>query len=108
MNEKLTVADYGTCSEVNNFCAECGSISPSKERGQERYWRMPQEKTKKECKVAGSRSRPFKEVLEQVKRNSDTDCNAQMMRRAYNAASLAELAEKWETCWMISCLVARS
>ena len=28
---------------------------------------------------------PFKEVREQVKRNSDTDCNAQKMRRAYNA-----------------------
>ena len=27
----------------------------------------------------------FKEVLEQVKRNSDTDCNAQLVRRAYNA-----------------------
>ena len=27
---------------------------------------------------------PFKEVLEQVKRNAATDCNAQIMRRAYN------------------------
>ena len=27
----------------------------------------------------------FKEVREQVKRNSDTDCNAQIVRRAYNA-----------------------
>ena len=28
---------------------------------------------------------PFKEVLEQVIRNADTDCNAQTMRSAYNA-----------------------
>ena len=28
---------------------------------------------------------PFKEVLEQAKRNADTDCNAQIMCRAYNA-----------------------
>ena len=28
---------------------------------------------------------PFKEVREQVKRNSGTDCAAQIMRRAYNA-----------------------
>ena len=29
---------------------------------------------------------PFKEVLEQVKGYSDTDCNAYMMCRAYKAA----------------------
>ena len=28
---------------------------------------------------------PFKEVLEQVKRHIDTDCDAHMMRRAYCA-----------------------
>ena len=35
--------------------------------GKKRYWRMPQKKSKKEYKVGGSRSRFFKEVLEQVK-----------------------------------------
>ena len=32
---------------------------------------------------------PFKEVLEQVKRSADTDCNAQILRRAYNAIGKA-------------------
>ena len=36
---------------------------------------------------------PLKEVLEQVKGNSDTDCNAQMMRRAYNAGK----SGNWES-----------
>ena len=36
---------------------------------------------------------PSKEVLEQVKRNSDTDCNALMMRRAYNAGK----SGNWES-----------
>ena len=36
---------------------------------------------------------PFKEVLEQVKRNADTDCNAQILRRAYNAGK----SGNWES-----------
>ena len=43
--------------------------------------------SKKAYKVSGS-----KEVLEQVKENSDTDCNAQM-RRAYNARK----SDNWES-----------
>ena len=35
----------------------------------------------------------FKEVLEQVKRSADTDCNAKMLRRAYNAKKLCN----WES-----------
>ena len=44
LNEKHIVAGCGRSSEANNFCAECGNSSPSKEHGQERYWRMPQKK----------------------------------------------------------------
>ena len=36
---------------------------------------------------------PFKEVVEQVQRSVDTDCNAQMMRRACNAMKLGN----WES-----------
>ena len=57
LNEKLTVAGYGKFLEVNNLCAECGSILPPKEHEQERYWRMPLKKSKKEYKVGGRRSR---------------------------------------------------
>ena len=38
---------------------------------------------------------PFKEVLEQVKRSADTDCNAQIMRRAYNAMHFVHLVFIW-------------
>ena len=82
---------YGRCSEVNNFCAECGSISLSKWHGQGRYQRMPLKKNKKECEVSGDMS-PCKEVLEQVKRSADKDCGHQTMRRAYSAMKLGN----WE------------
>ena len=36
---------------------------------------------------------PFKEVLEQVKEYSDTDCNAYMMRRAYKVVNTGN----WES-----------
>ena len=93
MDAELTVPGCGQFSEVNNLCAECGSISSSKEHGPERYWRMPVKKSKKENKVGDSKESPSKEVLEQVKRNSDTDCNALMMRRAYNAGK----SGNWES-----------
>ena len=41
---------------------------------------------------------PFKEILEQVKGNSDTDCNTQMMRRAYNAKQLGNWESFKEEC----------
>ena len=36
---------------------------------------------------------PIKEVLEQVKRNADTDCNAKIMRRAYSAGQSGQLGK---------------
>ena len=35
----------------------------------------------------------FKEVLEQIKRSADTDCNAQIVRRAYNAKGVGQLGK---------------
>ena len=52
-----------------------------------------QEKTRR-----NTRSVPFKGVLEQVKRSADTDCNAQMMRRAFNAKKLCSWESFKEEC----------
>ena len=64
---------------------ECGSILPSKEQGQERYWRVRLKESKKEYKVRDRQESP--------KMNPDTDCNAQIMRRAYNAGK----SGNWES-----------
>ena len=41
---------------------------------------------------------PFKEVVEQVKRIADTDCSAQIMRRAYKAKKLCNCERFKEKC----------
>ena len=91
--ERLIVEGYGRFPEVNNFCAECRSISLPREHGQGRYEWMPLEKNKKEYKVSGNTSLPYREVFEQVKRNADTDCYAQIMRRACNAKEVGQLGK---------------
>ena len=50
------MTDYGKFSEVNIFCVECRSISPSREHGQEKYQRTPVKKNKKEHKVSDNKS----------------------------------------------------
>ena len=65
---------------------ECGEyVTFKRKKGQGRYQRTPLKKNKKEIKVSGNRKTLAQEVLDQVKRNADTDCNAQIMRCAFNA-----------------------
>ena len=82
---------YGRFSEVNNFCAERGSISLSKEQWARKM--LADAAQEKQEGIQGQRQQAslFKEVFEQVKRNADTDCNAQIVRRAYNAKQSGNL-----------------
>ena len=48
---------------------------------------------KQEYKVKWQQESPFKEVMEHDKRILDTDCNAQIVRRPYNAKK----SGNWET-----------
>ena len=61
------------------------SISLSREHGQGRYQWTSLKKNTKEYKVSGQHESLLKDFVEQVKISADTDCNAQMMRHAYNA-----------------------
>ena len=55
---RLIVAGNGRSSEVNNLCAECGSISLSREYGQGRFQRTMLRKNKKEYKASGWKNLP--------------------------------------------------
>ena len=61
-------------SEVNNFCAECGSTGTLK-----RAWARKISSGRAQEKQEGIQGQwqhgsPFKEVFGQVKRSADTDC----------------------------------
>ena len=77
MNEKLTVVVYGQFSEVNKLCAECGSFHHQKSMGKDEFSGRRSRTTRRNARSVSART-PSKEVLEQVKRNADTDCNAQI------------------------------
>ena len=90
------MAGNGRSSEANSFCAECGSISVSK-----RAWaRMiladaaqeKQEGIQDQCGNNNLLSR------KQVKRSAETDCNAHITRRAYNARQLGNGESFKEEC----------
>ena len=67
------------------YARKVGTRHHQKEDGQKWYWQLPEKRRTKEYKVIGSNCSPTKEVLEQVKRHTDMDCDAYMMRRAYHA-----------------------
>ena len=65
-----------------------GVFHPREGRSKTNFSGRCSRKIKKESKVSGKKSLPFKEVLEQVKRSADTDCGPQTKRRAYSAKAI--------------------
>ena len=84
----LIVAGYGRSLEANNFCAECGEhFTLRKARARKIFADAAQDK-QEGIQGQWQHESPLKKVLEQIKRSADTDCNAQMMCRAYDANKL--------------------
>ena len=112
MLQRKTGSARQTAAEVEGMERDCGSKSSSWQeigseqllRGMWEYFTLQRAWARK-IKAEAARGKqegkqgqwqqesPFTEVLEQeTKRNTSTDCNAQMMRRAYNA----EKSSDWE------------
>ena len=87
------MAGYGIFSEGNNFCAECVSISLSRGYGQGMISVDAAQAKQERIQGQWQRESLLKEVLEQVRRNADTECNAQKKRRAYSAKKSGQ----WES-----------
>ena len=68
------------------LCArDVGTLHRQKSMGWSGLSECRKRKSRKAHKVGGTWSPPFKEVLEQLQKHSDTSCSAYMTRRAYYA-----------------------
>ena len=79
------------------FCVECGSVSLSKGYGQGRADAAQEKQEGK--RGQWQQESPFKEVSEQAKRSSDTDCGHQTLRGACSAMKHGSWESSKEDCW---------
>ena len=93
MLEKKAHWGCGRYSEVNNFCADFGSISLSKGHGQGRFLRTPLKKNTNECRDSGNMSLPEKKFWSKSKEVRILIAVPLTMRRGYSAMKLGN----WES-----------
>ena len=97
--KRLVVAGYGKFLEVNNFLRGMWEHFDSHESVRARKMLADAAQVKQEgTQGEWQQESPFKEVLEQVKRHADTNCNAQIMRRAYSAKKSGNWESFKEEC----------